>query len=60
MKAQRKRICEIEFYLATFHIEKGSQEHARQHLRAAADACAVGGIEFIAVRAIAAEINLHR
>jgi hypothetical protein len=22
MKAQRKRTCEIEFYLATFHIEK--------------------------------------
>jgi lipoprotein NlpI len=60
MKAQRKRTCEIEFYLATFHIEKGLQEQARQHLRAAADICAVGGIEFIAVRAVAAEINLNR
>jgi hypothetical protein len=32
----------------TSFIEKGLQEQARQHLRAAADICAVGGIEFIA------------
>jgi hypothetical protein len=48
MKAQSKKTSEIELYLATFHIEKGLQEQARQHLRAAADICAVGGIEFIA------------
>jgi lipoprotein NlpI len=56
-RAQRKRACEIEFYLATFEIEQGLQDQARQHLRTAADTCAVGGIVFIAARAEAAEIG---
>jgi tetratricopeptide (TPR) repeat protein len=59
-RAQRKRICEIEFYLATFDVEQGFQEQAGQHLRTAVDTCSAGGIEFIAVRAIDAEINLKR
>jgi lipoprotein NlpI len=60
VKAKRKRACEVEFYLATVDLEQSAREEAQQHLRAAADVCAVGGIEFIAVRATAAEINLHR
>jgi tetratricopeptide (TPR) repeat protein len=59
-KAQRKRNCEIEFYVATFDIEQGLQEQVQQHLQAASDTCAVGGIEFIAARAMAAEINSKR
>jgi tetratricopeptide (TPR) repeat protein len=59
-KAQRKRTCEIEFYLATFDIEQGLQEQVQQHLQAASDTCAAGGIEFIAARAAAAEINSKR
>jgi tetratricopeptide (TPR) repeat protein len=59
-KAQRKRACEIEFYLATFDIEQGLQEQVQQHLKAASETCAVGGIEFIAARAVAAEINSKR
>jgi tetratricopeptide (TPR) repeat protein len=56
-KAKRKRACEAEFYLATFDLEQSAREEAQQHLRAAAEVCAVGGIEFIAVRATAAEIK---
>ena len=59
-KAKRKRTCEAEFYLATFDLAQSAREEAQQHLRAAADVCAVGGIEFIAMRATAAEINSKR
>jgi tetratricopeptide (TPR) repeat protein len=59
-KAKRKRACEAEFYLATFDLEQRAREEAQQHLRAAADVCAVGGIEFIAARATTAEINSNR
>ncbi len=59
-KAQRKRTCEIEFYLATFDIEQGLQEQVLQHLQAASNTCAAGEIEFIAARAAAAEINSKR
>jgi tetratricopeptide (TPR) repeat protein len=60
LKAQRRRVCEIEFYLATYDLEQGAREEAQQHIRAAAEACAAGGIEFIAARATAAEINLKQ
>jgi tetratricopeptide (TPR) repeat protein len=60
VKAQRRRVCEIEFYLATFDLEQSARDEAQQHIRAAADTCAVGGIEFIATRATAAEIDLKR
>src|SRR6516164_6505646 len=59
-KAKRKRACEAEFYLATFDLEQRARAEAQQHLRAAADVCAVGGIEFIAVRATTAEIKSNR
>jgi hypothetical protein len=59
-KAQRRRTCELAFYLATLDMEEGLQEQAQRHLQASADTCAVGGIEFIAARAMVAEINLKR
>jgi lipoprotein NlpI len=56
-KAQRNRACEIEFYLATFDLEQGDRDEAKQHLRAAASTCPAGGIERAATYA---ELNALR
>jgi lipoprotein NlpI len=50
-KAQRRRACDLEFYLATFDLERGKEGEAQQHLQAAVGLCVFGGIEHIAARA---------
>ncbi len=47
---QRRRICEINFYLATFYLQRGAPE-ARTNLNDAVSNCSAGSIELAAVKA---------
>jgi hypothetical protein len=59
-KTQRKRSCEIDFYLGSFDLEKGMRDEARRRLQAAADICVPGEIEFVAAKAELAGIGSNR
>ena len=47
---QRRRICEINFYLATFYLQRGAPE-ARTNLNDAVSNCSPGSIELAAAKA---------
>jgi lipoprotein NlpI len=49
--AQRRRICEIDFYLATFYIQRGASAEARTNLNDAVSNCSPGTIELAAAKA---------
>lgn len=55
-RTRRNRACDIEFYLATFDLEQGERDEARQHLRAAVNLCAPDAIERVAAHAELAAI----
>ena len=49
-RAQRRRICEINFYLATFYLQRDAPE-ARTNLNDAVSNCSPGTLELAAAKA---------
>jgi lipoprotein NlpI len=42
----RRRLCDVDFYLAEYALEKGSSEEGRKLLQAAADGCPATALEY--------------
>ena len=49
--ADRERLCELHFYLATFELLKGLRDEARPDLQTTVDTCTPGSIAFAAAKA---------
>ena len=49
--ADRERLCELHFYLATFELLKVMQDEARPDLQTTVDFCTPGSFAFAAAKA---------
>jgi hypothetical protein len=50
-KARSERVCEVEFYLGTFYLERDDRVEAKRRLEAAVNACPPSVIERGAAKA---------